>query len=63
MKKENTPPTSEYARDERLDVIYLLETINEVTASEHEDKILVTDVGNHQMWPPSASRSPVPTRS
>ena len=49
-KKENTPPKSEYASDERLDVIYLLETINAVTASDHEDKILVTDVGNHQMW-------------
>ena len=49
-KKENTPPKSEYARDEHLDVIYLLKTLNEVTAADHKDKILVTDVGNHQMW-------------
>ena len=47
---ENTPPKSEYARDERLDVLYLLDTLNAVTAADHADKILVTDVGNHQMW-------------
>ena len=49
-QKENTPPKSEYARDERLDVLYLLDTLNAVTAADHADKILVTDVGNHQMW-------------
>ena len=49
-KKENTPPKSEYAKDERLDVMYLLDAINAVTAADHADKILVTDVGNHQMW-------------
>ena len=49
-QKENTLPKSEYARDERLDVLYLLDTLNAVTAADHADKILVTDVGNHQMW-------------
>lgn len=49
-QKENPPPPSAYQQDDRLDIIYVLEKINEATAHDHANKIIVTDVGNHQMW-------------
>jgi len=49
-QKQHTPPPSQFAGDAQLDVIHVLETINAVTAQSHPDKIVVTDVGNHQMW-------------
>ena len=49
-QKENPPPPSHYSTQECLDVIHVLESLNRVTAKNHTDKIVVTDVGNHQMW-------------
>jgi len=49
-QKTNTPPPSKFASDDNINIIHVLETINEVTTQEHPDKIVVTDVGNHQMW-------------
>lgn len=48
--KENPPPPSQYHDQDCLDIIYVLETLNKVTAKSNPDKIVVTDVGNHQMW-------------
>jgi len=49
-QKENPPPPNAHQQDECLDVIHVLESLNRVTAESHSDKIVVTDVGNHQMW-------------
>ena len=48
--KDNPPPPSEFKNQDCLDIIYVLETLNQVTAQSNPDKIVVTDVGNHQMW-------------
>lgn len=50
VKAVHTPPASEYAGSEKLDIIHLLEQVNEVTSALCRDKLVVTDVGNHQMW-------------
>ena len=49
-QQENPPPKSEHHNSELLDIIHVLETINDLTEHDHADKIVVTDVGNHQMW-------------
>ncbi len=49
-QKDNRPPPSQYHSADTLNIIYVLEKINELTARDHADKIIVTDVGNHQMW-------------
>ncbi|HLA38484.1 MAG TPA: thiamine pyrophosphate-binding protein [Candidatus Glassbacteria bacterium] len=49
IKADNPPPPSEHTRSEKLDIIYLLEEVNRSTAGDPQ-KLLVTDVGNHQMW-------------
>lgn len=49
-RRDQPPPASVFADDECLDVIYVLDAINRVTAGEYDDKVVVTDVGNHQMW-------------
>ena len=48
--KENPPPPSHYQNQDCLDVIHVLETLNQVTAQNNPNKVVVTDVGNHQMW-------------
>lgn len=49
-QRENPPPPSRHHNDDCLDVIHVLETLNQVTAKNHTNKVVVTDVGNHQMW-------------
>jgi len=49
-QNDNLPPPSQYHSEDTLDIIHVLETINEVTSRDHANKIVVTDVGNHQMW-------------
>ncbi|OGG04535.1 MAG: hypothetical protein A3F83_02215 [Candidatus Glassbacteria bacterium RIFCSPLOWO2_12_FULL_58_11] len=49
IKAENPAPPSRFAGGEEMDIIYLLEQVNRLTA-DIPDKLLVTDVGNHQMW-------------
>jgi acetolactate synthase I/II/III large subunit len=49
VKVEHRPPASEFAASELLDIIHVLEKVNEIS-SACPDKLLVTDVGNHQMW-------------
>ncbi|MFH1070880.1 MAG: thiamine pyrophosphate-binding protein [Candidatus Glassbacteria bacterium] len=49
IRAENPPPESEYARSEKLDILYLLEKVNLTTAGDQQ-RLVVTDVGNHQMW-------------
>ena len=48
--KENPPPPSEFQDKDCLDIMYTLEMLNQVTEHSNPDKIVVTDVGNHQMW-------------
>ena len=49
-QKDQPPPPSKHAGNDCLDIIYLLEKVNELTGNDYANKIVVTDVGNHQMW-------------